>query len=302
MTENYGLSLTEPERIMPKKLNVAVIGAGGKMGTRTSNNLAKAPGEINLFFVESGENGVKSIRDRGFVPSTAEEAVPGADVVVLAVPDTLIMKISEGIVKLMAPGAGMIILDPAAAVMREVALRPDCTFAIAHPCHPSYFLDQDTYEARHDYFGGMGGKQDIVVAKIDGDDARFAQCRRVAELMYAPVVNSYVMGIRDMAFLEPTLVEVLGATCLYAMAETVREAERRGIQREAAVSFLSGHIYSLSANFLGLLGNTPVSDACKVAIGIGDRLVLREDWKRIWNDDTLDKVIATMLHPDKPQI
>lgn len=284
------------------KLKVAVIGAGGKMGTRTSNNLAKVPDEIDLAFVESGEAGIRSVKERGFTPVNAEEATPTADVVVLAVPDTLIMKISEGIVEMMKPGAGMIILDPAAAVMREVALRDDCTFAIAHPCHPSYFLDQDSYEARHDYFGGMGGKQDIAVAKIDGDDARFADCRRVAELMYAPVVNSYVMGVRDMAFLEPTLVEVLGATCIHAMAETVKEAERRGIQREAAISFLSGHIYNLSANFLGFLGNTQVSDACKVAIGIGNRLVLRDDWRKVWEDDVLDRVISTMLHPDKPQI
>ncbi len=284
------------------KLQVAVVGAGGKMGTRTSNNLAKAPEEIELHLVESGENGIQSIKARGFTPSLAENVVPLADVVVLAVPDTLIMKISADIVKMMKPGAGMIILDPAAAVMKEVCMRDDCTFAIAHPCHPSFFLDQDTYAARHDYFGGMGAKQDIVIAKIAGDDARFADCRRVAELMYAPVVNSYVMGIRDMAFLEPTLVEVLGATCIYAMAETVKEAEKRGIQREAAVSFLSGHMYNLTANFLGFLGNTPVSDACKVAIGIGNNLVLREDWKRIWDDDILDKVISTMLHPDKPQI
>lgn len=284
------------------KLKVAVVGASGKMGTRTSNNLARVPDEVELSFVESGETGIRSIRERGFIPSLAEDAVPHSDVVVLAVPDTLIMKVSERIVTLMSPGAGLVILDPAAAVMKEVSMRDDCTFAIAHPCHPSYFLDQDTYVARHDYFGGMGGKQDIVVSKIDGNDARFADCRRVSELMYAPVVNSYVMGIRDMAFLEPTLVEVLGATCLYAMAETVKEAERRGIQRDAAISFLSGHIYNLSANFLGFLGNTPVSDACKVAIGIGNRLVLRDDWKEIWKDDVLDKVISTMLHPENPQI
>ena len=284
------------------KLKVSVIGAGGKMGTRTSNNLAKVPEEVELFFVEASENGVKSIRERGFDVSKPEDVVPQSDVVVLAVPDTVIMKVSEGIVKMMKPGAGLIILDPAAAVMKEVALRDDCTFAVAHPCHPSYFLDQDTPEARQDYFGGMGGKQDIVVAKIQGEDAKFEECRRVSELMFAPVVHSYPMGIRDMAFLEPTLVEVLGATCLYAMAETVNEAEKRGISRDAAVSFMSGHLYNLSANFLGFLGNTPVSDACKVAIGIGNRLVLRDDWKRIWDDEVLDKVISTMLHPDKPQI
>jgi len=284
------------------KLVVSIIGAGGKMGTRTSNNLAKYPDEIELYLVEEGEKGIASVKERGFTLSSAKDVVPKSDVVIFAVPDTLIKKLSGGIVELLRPGAGMVILDPAAAVARELALRDDCTFAVVHPCHPSYFLDQDTYEARHDYFGGMGGKQDIVMAKIQGDEERFVDCQNVASKMFTPVENCYVMGIRDIAFLEPTLVELMGATFLYAMAETVNKAAERGIQREAAISFMSGHIYNLSANFLGFLGNTPVSDACKVAIGLGNKLVMRDDWRKIWDDDVLDKVIATMLHPQNPQI
>jgi hypothetical protein len=284
------------------KIKVSVIGAGGKMGTRTSNNLKNAEQEIELWLCETSQKGIESVEARGLSVSLAEDVVPKSDIVVLAVPDTLIQKVSEDIVKMMAPGSALIILDPAAAVAHELTLRDDCTFAIAHPCHPSYFLDQDTYEARHDYFGGMGAKQDIVVGMIQGTDKRFSQCRRVSELMFSPVETSFVMGIRDIAFLEPTLVELLGATCLHAMAETVDMAEKRGIDRNAAISFLTGHVYNLTANFLGLLGKTPVSDACMVAIDLGNRLVLREDWRRIWDDEVLDKVIMTMLHPDKPQI
>ena len=287
--------------IMSKTV-VTVIGAGGKMGTRTSNNLAKAKNEVGLYLVETGEKGIKSVKDRGLRLTPMEEAVAKSDVTVLAVPDRVINDASKPVVAVMRPGSALIILDPAAAVARELSLRDDCTFAVVHPCHPSYFLDQDTYEARHDYFGGMGGKQDIVIAKVQGDDNKFAQCRRIAEIMFNPVEHSYVMGIRDIAFLEPTLVELLGATCLYAMAETVKEAEKKGIQREAAISFLSGHIYNLSANFLGFLGKTPVSDACKVAIGLGNKYVLRDNWKDIWKDEFLDKAIATMLHPENPQI
>ncbi|WP_321992286.1 phosphogluconate dehydrogenase C-terminal domain-containing protein [Marispirochaeta aestuarii] len=285
-----------------KKTVVTVIGAGGKMGTRTSNNLAGARDEVELYLVETAERGIQSVRERGLSVVPMEDAIPNSDVVVLAVPDAVIHRASKPVVDKMRPGSGLIILDPAAAVAKELAMREDCTFAVVHPCHPSYFLDQDTPEARKDYFGGLGGKQDIVMAKIQGDDDVFDSCRRIAEIMFSPVVNSYVMGIRDIAFLEPTLVELLGATCLFAMAETVNEAERKGIQREAAVSFLSGHIYNLSANFLGFLGNTPVSDACKVAINLGNKLVLRENWKEIWKEDVLDRVIGTMLHPDKPQI
>ena len=287
---------------MNKKINVTVIGAGGKMGTRVTNNLVKHDEEINLMFVENSEVGIASIRQRQFDITPIDEALSIADVTVLAVPDTLIKTISVDVTAKLVPGSVLIILDPAAAVARELALRDDCTFAVTHPCHPSYFLDQDTYEARHDYFGGLGGKQDIVMAKIQGDDQKFELARKVSEYMFEPVMNSYVMSIREIAFLEPTLVELLGATCLNAMALTVNEAEKRGINREAAISFLTGHIYNLTANFLGLLGNTKVSDACMVAIGLGEKLVLRQDWQKIWDDEILDNVISTMLHPDKPKI
>lgn len=284
------------------KLKVSIIGAGGKMGARCSNNLLKQPERFEIFLVDQGQKGLASIRERGQKPFEAADAVPGSDIVVLAVPDKLIQLISGDIVQLMTPGTGLIILDPAAAVARELALRDDCTFAVVHPCHPSYFLDQNTEEARQDYFGGAGGKQDIVMARIQGDDAVFSQCIAVSQAMFTPVEHVYTMGIRDIAFLEPTLVELLGATCLHAMAETVNKAVERGIDKQAAISFLTGHIYNLSANFLGLLGDTPVSDACKVAISLGNKLVLRDDWQNIWDDAVLDRVIATMLHPDKPQI
>ena len=106
-----------------------------------------------------------------------------------------------------------------------------------------------------------------------------------------------------MSLLTHTLGELLGPTLLYEMEETLDEAVHRGIKREAAFAFLTGHIYNLPANFLGYIpGNPPVSDACKVAIGLGDRLVMREDWKKIWDDDVLRKEIATMLHQEAPQI
>jgi hypothetical protein len=285
------------------QIQVCVMGAGGKMGTRTSNNLVQRPDLFRVTLVENSPQGIENILKRGLSVTPESEAIPNAEIVVFAVPDTMIRKLSEIYVPMLKPGAGMIILDPAAAVAREIVLRDDCTFGVAHPCHPSYFLDQDTFEARQDRFGGIAGKQDVVVSKIQGDDARFQQMVEVVRQMYAPVMNVYEMTSEQIAFLEPTLVEVLGASCLYAMAETVEKAVEKGIQREAAVSFMTGHIYNLTANFLGYIpGKPPVSDACKVAIAIGNRLVLRDDWKRIWDDDVLEKVISTMLHPDKPQI
>ena len=285
-----------------ERVRVAVIGAGGKMGTRTSRNLAKNAEKYDLMLVENAPKGIESIHERGLEVTPVEEALEKAQVVIFAVPDTLIQKLSAIYVPMLKPGTGFLILDPAAAVAKELTLRDDCTFGVAHPCHPSFFLDQDTKKARMDRFGGDGGKQDIVMSKISGEDGVFAVMQETARIMYAGE-HAYVMTSEQIASLEPTLVELLGATCLYAMAETVDEAERRGINRDAAVSFMTGHVYNLCANFLGYIpGKPPVSDACKVAVGLGNRLVLRDDWKEIWKDEVLHKVIATMLHPDNPQI
>ena len=48
-----------------KMAKVSVIGAGGKMGARTSNNLAKKPDEFELLMAEASEAGIKSIKERG---------------------------------------------------------------------------------------------------------------------------------------------------------------------------------------------------------------------------------------------
>ena len=286
------------------KIKVAVIGAGGKMGTRTSNNLiTKFADKFEVKLVETYPPAVKRIEEERHLQVTpVQKALAFAEVVVFAVPDTLIKKLSAEYVPLLQPHTTFLILDPAAAVAKELTLRADCTFAVAHPCHPSYFKWQKEKEAYADRFGGEGGHQDIVMSKIMGEDAQFALAQETARCMYR-ADKAFVLTTEQIAFLEPTLVEVLGASTLYAMAETVKEGERRGIPKEAAVSFLTGHIFNLTANFLGYLPeNPPVSDACKIAIDIGNRLVLRSNWQRIWEDDTLKKVIATMLHPQQPQI
>ena len=48
-----------------RKIHVAVIGAGGKMGTRTSRNLAKLTDKYDLMLVENAPKGIESIHARG---------------------------------------------------------------------------------------------------------------------------------------------------------------------------------------------------------------------------------------------
>jgi hypothetical protein len=150
------------------QIQVCVMGAGGKMGTRTSNNLVKRPDLFQVTLVENSPKGVESIRQRGLEVTPEAVAVPAADIVVFAVPDTMIKKLSEIYVPMLKPGAGMIILDPAAAVAREIALRDDCTFGVAHPCHPSYFLDQDSYEAGRTASAELRGNRTLSFPRFRG--------------------------------------------------------------------------------------------------------------------------------------
>ena len=107
------------------KICVAVIGAGGKMGTRTSKNLVKHSDKYQVMLVENAPKGIESIHGRGLEVTPIEEAIEAAQVVIFAVPDTLIQKLSAIYVPMLKPGTGFLILDPAAAVAKELSLRDD---------------------------------------------------------------------------------------------------------------------------------------------------------------------------------
>jgi len=279
-------------KINEANLNVTVIGAGGKMGTRVTNNLVKK--DYKLFLCEKGEKGIAGIRDRGLEVSEADDVVPISDIVVLAVPDSLIKDISKGIVPKMKSASTLIMLDPAAAYAKEVTLRDDCTFVVTHPCHPPLFREQETAEARKDYFGGVAARQDIVIALLHGSQDNFEAAKKLCMDMFAPVDNCFRITIEQMAFLEPAVAEVVGATCAYIMRKAVDEAVEYGVPREAAESFLLGHIHTLLGMYFEKIPSQ-VSDACKKAVECGCKLVFRDDWKEIFKPEVISEVIATML-------
>ena len=81
---------------MAEKIKVAVIGAGGKMGTRTSNNLiTHYADKFDVKLVETFPPAVERIeKERGLTVTPVQEALDFAEVVIFAVPDTLIKKLS----------------------------------------------------------------------------------------------------------------------------------------------------------------------------------------------------------------
>jgi D-apionate oxidoisomerase len=276
------------------KVTVSVVGAGGKMGTRITNNLVKQ--DYNLLFCEKSEAGIAAIQQKGYEVTDTDEAVKISDVVILAVPDILLGKISASVVPLMKPGAILLTLDPAAAYAGQLTVRDDLTSVVAHPCHPSVFVERFTKEEHEDAFGGVAAKQDVVVALHHGED-KLELAEQVIANMYAPVETCHRITVEQMAILEPTLAETI--TCMIGtlIKESLDETVKLGVPEAAARAMLYGHIQIALA--VALKGTNPFSDACMIAIELGKEAVIKPDWKKVFTKESLDETIQKMLHLEK---
>lgn len=289
--------MTEQAHETAEQLSVAVIGAGGKMGLRVSANLEKS--EHKILYSENSPAGQERVRGFGRQITSTEEAIKDADVVILAVPDVVLGKVSEGVVPQLKSGAILLTLDPAAAYAGLLAKREDVVQAVAHPCHPSVFLERTTKEEWADTFGGAGAPQNVVAA-IDDDAPTGARDRAEAVIrtMYAPVIDVHWVTVHQLAVLEPTLVETVACMIGTLLAEALHETVHTvGVPEEAAKAILFGHVQIALTN--ALRGSNPFSEACEIAIQYGKRSIIKEDWKKIFRDSELDTVIAEMLKLDK---
>ncbi|MHC5260484.1 phosphogluconate dehydrogenase C-terminal domain-containing protein [Streptomyces sp. UC4497] len=271
---------------------VAVIGAAGKMGQRVSNNLVKS--DFTVLFSENSPKGQELIRSLGRELTDSEAAAQQADVLILAVPDIVLGKVSEQLVPLLKPGAVVLTLDPAAAYAGLLHPRADVHYVCAHPCHPSVFLQRKTQAELDDTFGGIAAPQEVVAAYEGGDEAKQALAGSVIRVMYAPVVDVHWVTVKQLAVLEPTLVETIacmvGALLNEALHETVHTV---GVPEKAARAMLLGHTQVALANTLK--GDNPFSDACLIAMDYGRDSIVKDDWKKVFDDGELDKVITKML-------
>lgn len=278
-----------------QNLTIAVVGAGGKMGMRVSNNL-QASGHT-VHYSENSPAGRQRTTDAGRRLTDTLAAVADADVVILAVPDVALAPVSAEVVPGLRPGAVVLTLDPAAAYANLLVRRDDVEYAVAHPCHPSVFLQRRTEEELKDTFGGIAAPQDVVAAFESDDLDKRAQTEEVIRRMYAPVLDVHWVTVKQLAYLEPTLVEVVacmvGALLNDALQETVHTV---GVPEPAARAMLMGHVQVALAN--GLRGDNPFSDACLVAMDYGRDKIIKDDWKSIFDDAELDSVLTKMLHLD----
>ena len=259
---------------------IALFGAGGKMGYRLASNLRGSRFTVrNVEISEAGQARLKSGLGRSCMAPA--EALAGAEVVILAVPDTHIGKVAAGIADQLKPGVMVIALDAAAPFAGHLPNRPDLTYFVTHPCHPPIFNDETDPVAKRDHFGGVAAKQHIVSALMQGPDSAFALGEEIAKTIWAPVMRSHRVTVEQMALLEPGLSETVCATLLVVMREAMEETIARGVPREAARDFLLGHMNVLGAVIFGEVEGV-FSDACNKAIEFGKPTLMRDDWKRVF--------------------
>jgi hypothetical protein len=277
---------------MMSKLNIALMGAGGKMGSRITNNMVKFPDKYTMHYVEVSEMGIANLAKRGLTPTPQADATAAADAIILAVPDKLIGRITHDIIPQLKPGTMVIGLDPAAAYAEIMPIREDLTYFVSHPCHPPLFNDEITEEARLDWFGGVKAKHHIVSALYHGPESDYPKGDQIARDMYAPVMNNYRITVEQMAILEPALAETFTATCVTAIKQAFDKAVEMGVPSEAAWEFLSGHVRIEFAIIFGISG-FPFSDGAKLAIEQAYDKIFKPDWmEQIMNLDALKHSVA----------
>ncbi len=268
---------------------IALFGAGGKMGVRLSQNLKGS--DFDVRHVEPSAVGQQRLRTEvGVECMSMTQALDGVDVVILAVPDTLIGKLAADIAPQLKPGTMVMTLDAAAPFAGHLPDRSDLVYFVAHPCHPSIFHPRAHQAGSPDYFGGVAAPQSVVSALMQGPESAFDLGESIAKTIYQPIERSYRVTVEQMAMLEPGLSETVCATLLDVMREAMDEVVARGVPADAARDFLLGHMTILSAVIFKQIPGQ-FSDACNKAIVHGKPRLMRDDWKKVFDNDEIAESI-----------
>jgi D-apionate oxidoisomerase len=270
---------------------VTLVGAGGKMGLRLTHNLKKS--EYAMHYLEVSPPGIEKLKEKGVTVSEPGKCIPSSDIVILAVPDVALEKVSAEIIPTMKSGALVVTLDPAAALAGKLFDRSDVAYFITHPTHPSIFNWEPEQEKMKDHFGGIAAKQAIVCALMKGTGEDYIRGEKLACTFYAPVHRSHKITVEQMGLLEPALVETLASTCVYVISQGLEEVIKRGVPAEAARDFLLGHLRIQMAVLFNELPGAVFSDAANKALQRGLKEFIRDDWKKVFEPENVkDQIVS----------
>ena len=264
---------------------ISLVGAGGKMGVRLTDNFL-THAHYDVKYLEVSEQGIANLAQRSVKVTPQDEAIAASDVVILALPDVAIGKISEEIIPMMKAGALVLTLDPAAPIDGVIFHRNDLGYVIAHPCHPSVFNWEPTEAAFRDFYGGISAKQSIVVALMHGTEAHYTLGEKVSQDMYMPIDKTYRITLEQMAVLEPAMVETLAQTCMEVVKEGFDIIVSKGIPADAARDFVLGHLRIQMAVIFKEVNGT-FSDAAYKISKRAKPILFREGWQKIFEMDDI---------------
>jgi D-apionate oxidoisomerase len=275
---------------------IALLGAGGKMGVRLATNLKNS--RFHVEHVEVSEAGRERLRQAlGLECIEQDQALRGADVVLLAVPDALIGNITHSIIDRLRPGTAVIALDAAAPYSGEMPKRSDVTYFVTHPCHPPLFGGETDPEAQKDFFGGYKAKQAIVCALMQGREEHYALCEEIARTIFAPVSRAHRCTLENLAMLEPAMSETCAATLCVALKEAMDEAIRRGVPKQAAFDFMMGHL-NIELSVIFAVSPGRFSDGAIQAIEEAKPVLFKEGWlERVFNPQAVKASTVAICHP-----
>jgi hypothetical protein len=258
------------------KTATAILGAGGKMGLRITKKLVEAGYEVRP--IEIGEAGRTRLLQSGIRAVDAGAGLKGANVVILAIPDSLIGKTVRELSPNLAAGTILVILDAAAPYAGDLpADRPDLTYIVAHPCHPPLYATDTEGAQRVDYHGGLA-PQSIVCALMQGPEHHYELGVAVCQAMWAPIRRTHRVSVEQLAILEPGLSEMVAMAFVDTMVEAVDECAKQGVPREAAFDFLIGHLNVEIAMWFGFSPKVP-SDAALRLMRFAKSKVVNPDWR-----------------------
>lgn len=273
---------------------IALIGAGGKMGVRLTDNFLKMP-EYEVAYLEISEQGKANLAQRNVFVSDANEAVSTADVVILALPDVALRALSAEFIPMMKPGATVLTLDPAAPLDGVIYHRDDLGYVIAHPCHPSVFNWEPTEKDFRDFYGGITAKQSIVVALMFGTEEHYQLGEQVAKDMYQPIDKVYRITLEQMAILEPAMVETLAQTCMEVVKEGFDKIVNLGVPEDAARDFVLGHLRIQIAVLFKEVNGT-FSDAAYKISKRAKPILFKEGWQKIFEMDDIKEQVRDITN------
>ncbi|UCB45351.1 MAG: NAD(P)-binding domain-containing protein [Spirochaetota bacterium] len=270
---------------------VSLIGAGGKMGGRITDHLIKS--QYKALYVETDKKKLEDLTARGLQATPLVKAVKEADIVILAIPDIVIERISHEIVPQMKSGGMLMVLDAAAAFGGELPERSDLSFFITHPCHPPIISDETDPEVRKEWHGGIRARQSIVCALMQGTEEDYKKGEALAQTIFAPIMRTHRLTVEQMAILEPAMAETIQFTFMVTIKEAMEEAIKAGVPEQAATDFMLGHLNSSIWVLFGNIGDYRelVSDGALKTLEMARSELIRPDWKKVFKLDNILKQV-----------